>query len=66
MIDREENVMRLRLLRSSRVTNSLAAEGNSLEMKVGTWVGGDRTQYGRLKKDKTSQKRAERGLIQRE
>lgn len=65
MIDREENVMRLRLLRSSRVTNSLAAEGNSLEMKVGTW-GGDRTQYGRLKKDKTSQKRAERGLIQRE
>lgn len=65
MIDREENVMRLRLLRSSRVTNSLAAEGNSLEMKVGTW-GGDRTQHGRLKKDKTSQKRAERGLIQRE
>ena len=35
MIDREENVMRLRLLRSSRVTNSLAAEGKRGEMKVG-------------------------------
>ena len=60
MIDREENVMRLRLLRSSRVTNSLAAEGNSLEMKVGTW-GGDRTQYGRLKKDKRAKSELREG-----